>query len=368
MKKAGKIIALVSAGIILIVVFRFLWNNSSPESPVYEIISPQTGDIQNTTTATGNIEPRNEVALKPEISGIVSEIFKETGQKVRTGEVIASLKIITEIKQLKEAESRLQIAEIALEQVTKEYERQTMLFENHVIARNEYEVAEANYRKTVEEKNTAEDVLEIVKIGTSKRSNSVNNTLIHSRIAGTILDIPVKEGNSVISANAFNDGTTIAIIANMDDLIFKGTLDETEVGKITTGMPVFISIGAVNHEAIKAVLEYIAPKGEKKNGSVLYEIKAAIQTPNISFIRANYSANADIILEQVENVITIPESSIEFDRGTAYVYVLENNKSKPVFTKKQIETGLSDGIIVEVKSGLNLSDKIRGIKIDSSVE
>jgi HlyD family secretion protein len=368
MKRAGKIIVLVIAGIILITVFKFLWDSSNPENAVYEIVSPQIGDIQNTTTATGNIEPRNEVAVKPEISGIISKILKETGQKVYEGEVIATLKIITEIKQLNEAKSRLQIAEIALEQATKEYKRQTMLFENHVIARNEYEVTEANYRKMLEEKNNAEDALEIVKNGTSRRSNSVNNTQIYSRISGTILDIPVKEGNSVISANAFNDGTTVAIVANMDDLIFRGTLDETEVGRITKGMPVFISVGAVNHEAIVAELEYIAPKGEKKNGTVLYEIKAAIKTPNISFIRANYSANADIILEQAENAIIIPESSIEFDKGTAYVYVLDNKKSKQVFTKKQIEIGLSDGINVEVKSGLGLSDKIRGIIIDSSVE
>lgn len=368
MKKASKIIMLVIAGVILILVFKFLWDNSKPENVVYEIVLPVVGDIRNTTTATGNIEPRNEVAVKPEISGIISKIFKETGQKVHEGEVIATLKIITEIKQLNEAESRLQIAEIALEQVSKEYERQTMLFENHVIARNEYEITEANYRKTLEEKNNAEDALEIVKSGTSGRYRSVNNTQIYSRISGTILDIPVKEGNSVISANAFNDGTTVAIVADMDDLIFRGNLDETEVGKIKEGMPVSISIGAKSHETVEAILEYIAPKGKKENGTVLYEIKAAIKMPNISFIRANYSANADIILEQAKDVVIIPESSIEFDKGITYVYVLEDDKNKQVFTKKQIEIGLSDGINVEVKAGLSLFDKIRGVKIDSEIK
>jgi HlyD family secretion protein len=368
MKKVGRIVLFVVVGVILVATFKFLWDSSRLEATIYKIISPRKGNIENTTTATGNIEPRNETAVKPEISGIISTILKEVGETVREGEVIATLKIITDVGQLNAAESHLRVAQITLEQVSKEYERQKMLYENDVISRNEYEVSEAAYRKAIEEEENAEDALQIVKNGFTKRSDSMNNTQVRSRSSGVILDIPVKEGASVIPSNAFNDGTTIAIVANMNDLIFKGTIDETEVGKIRTGMLISISVGAISHEPLEAVLEHIASKGKKENGSVLYEIKAAIKTPETALIRANYSANANIVITRANNVIIIPESSIEFEKGVAYVYVLRNDTKEQSFTRKQIEIGLSDGINVEVKSGLSLMDKIRGMQIHSQTK
>jgi HlyD family secretion protein len=366
MKKVGRILLLAIIGGILIATFKFLWDNSRPEAVIYEIVSPQMGSIENTTTATGNLEPRNEVAVKPEIPGTISKIYKEVGEPVNEGEVIATLIITPDVAQLNAAESRVRTAEITLEQVSKEYKRQTTLFENGVISKNEYEVTEANYRKALEEKSNARDALEIVKIGSIKKSGSVDNTQVRSRSAGTVLDIPIKIGNRVIQPNPYNDGTTIAIVANMNDLIFRGTIDETEVGRISEGMPISISVGAITNETIEAVLEYIAPKGKKENGTVLYEIKAAVKTPKATLIRANYSANANIILNQVINAVIVPESSIEFDNGIACVYVLNRKEKKQIFLKKPIEIGLSDGVNVEVKSGLHLEDKIRGRKIEFS--
>ena len=365
MKTLGRIVLFLVVGAILAATFKFLWDSSRQETVAYETISPRKGNIENTTTATGNIEPRNETAVKPEISGIISSILKEVGSTVREGDVIATLQIITDVGQLNAAESHLRVAQITLEQVSKEYERQKMLYENDVISKNEYEASEAAYRKAKEEEENAEDALQIVKNGFTNRFDSMNNTQVRSRSSGTILDIPVKVGASVIPSNAFNDGTTIAIVANMNDLIFRGTIDETEVGKIRTGMLISISVGAISDEPLEAVLESIASKGIKENGSVLYEIKAAIKTPKATLIRANYSANANIVITQAKDVILIPESTIEFDKGAAYIYVLRSGIEEQSFARKKIEIGLSDGINVEVKSGLSLTDKIRGMQINT---
>jgi HlyD family secretion protein len=219
----------------------------------------------------------------------------------------------------------------------------------------------------VEENDNAKDALQIVKSGTSNNRNHVDNTQILSRSSGTILYIPVKEGNVVIYSNSFNEGTTIAVVANMNDLIFKGTIDETEVGNIHEGMPVSISIGAIPNETINTTIEYISPEGKKENGSVTYEIKSAtVKLPDIK-LRANYSATANIVVQQSQDVMKIPESAIEFNRdGVASIYILKSNSDKQQFTKRLIEIGLSDGSYIEVKSGLNLTDRIRGMKIDAA--
>jgi HlyD family secretion protein len=367
MKKVGKYVLFVLLGIILIITFKFLWDDSSPKAVEYELISPQKRSIESKKTATGNIEPRYPVLAKPKITGTISKILKEAGEMVREGEVIAIVEVITDPTQLNSAESRLKIADINLEQVNKEFKRQTMLYENEVISGNEYELAEASHRKAVEEKAAAEDALEIIKKGVAKSKENESNTQVRSKIRGMILDIPVKEGNAVIMPNQFSEGTTIAIVANMNDLIFKGTIDETEVGKLKIGMSVVISVGAISSETFNATLEYISPKGEKENGAVLYELKAAIQSrQNEVFIRSDYSATADIVVEQVNDVITIPESMVEFNNKTAYVYVRQSKKSKLPFEKRQIEIGLSDGTYLEVKSGLDLNDKIRGAILTST--
>ena len=369
MKIVIRIIVFVVVVIILIATFRFVWESSRPEIPVYEIISPQMGNVQHTTTVTGNIEPRNETAVKPEIPGLITQIYKEVGQSVREGEVIARVKVIPDAAAINTAKSRLRIADISLEQITKEYDRQKMLYENDVISKNDYEIVDARYQEALEERGNAKDALEIASTGYSRNSNLVDNTQIRSKTSGTILEIPVKVGNMVIQANPFNEGTTIARVADMNDLIFRGTIDETEVGNIWIGQPLSISIGAIPNKTIDAELEYIAPTGKKENGTVLYEIKAAIKMLGEIHIRANYSANADIILNQEKDVIVIPESSVEFSKsGLAFVYVLKDRTKDQIFVKRAIEVGLSNGNDIEVKNGLSLTDQIRGMKIETQTK
>ncbi|MCL1934119.1 MAG: efflux RND transporter periplasmic adaptor subunit [Candidatus Azobacteroides sp.] len=365
MKKVGKIILFVFLGLIVLFTFAFLWNKSHPKDTVYEILSPTVGTIENKTVATGKIEPRDEILIKPQISGIVSEVYKEAGQMIREGDVIASVKVIPEMGQLNSAESRLRVAEINLQQIETEFARQTQLYKKGVISKEEFDASQSDYNKAVEEKNNAKDALDIVREGVSKKYAKLSNTQIRSTISGMILDVPIKAGNSVIQANTFNDGTTIASVANMNNLIFRGNVDETEVGKIKEGIPIALTVGAINNQKFDATLEYISPKGTEQNGAVLFEIKAAIKVPDSVFIRAGYSANAEIVKSRAIDVLTIPESSIEFSNDSAYVYTAKQEKPKQIFDKHFIKVGLSDGIKVEVKEGLTAEDKIRGNAIDT---
>jgi len=364
MKKAGRIILFVFLGLIVLATFSFLWNKSHPKDTVYEILSPTIGTIENKTVATGKIEPRDEILIKPQISGIVSEVYKEAGQMIREGDVIATVKVIPEMGQLNAAESRVNVANINLQQIEAVYDRQSQLYKKGVIAKEEFDASQADYNKAVEEKNNAKDALDIVREGVSKKYAQLSNTQIRSTITGMILDVPIKAGNSVIQANTFNDGTTIASVANMNNLIFRGNIDETEVGKLKEGTPIALTVGAINSQKFDATLEYISPKGQEQNGAVLFEIKAAIKVPDSVFIRAGYSANAEIVKSRATDVLTIPESSIEFSNDSAYVYMVKQEKPKQLYDKHLIKVGLSDGIKVEVKEGLTAEDKIRGNAVE----
>lgn len=343
--------------------FYFLWQKAQPVVTVYEIVTPVIGDVETKAVATGNVEPRYEVEIKPQISGIIAELKKEAGQMVKQGEIIATIEVIPEMVQLNSAESRVNLAEISLKQVEEVYKRDEQLFRQGVIAQEEFETSKANYQKAVEERNTAQSELEIVRDGIAKNSNVSSTTQIRSTITGMILDIPVKVGNSVIQANNFNDGTTIASVADMSDMIFKGKVDETEIGRIHEGMPIELTIGAMESRKLDARLEYVSPKGVEENGAIQFEIKAALQVPEDAFIRAGYSANAEIVLKRADGVLTIPESTVEFNGDTAFVYLLKQERPEQVFEKKQIEVGLSDGINIEVKNGLDAGTKIRGAAV-----
>jgi HlyD family secretion protein len=364
MKRILKIALFVFLGLIVLWTFYWLWSKSQPKAVKYEIVTVETGDIENTSVATGKVSPRDEILIKPQISGIVSQVMKEAGDYVKTGDIIATVKVIPEMSQLNSAESRVRVAEINLSLVTAEYERQKQLFGKGVIAKEEMDKSEADYKKAKEELQNSQDNLDIVKSGMSKATAQYSNTQIRSTINGMILDVPVKAGNSVIQANTFNDGTTIASIANMNDMIFIGKIDETEVGRVHTGMPMKLSIGAIEKQKFNAKLEYISPKGTEENGAILFEIKAAATIPDTVLIRAGYSANAEIVLARSEKALTIPESTITFSNDSAYVYVLtDTTAQKQVFEKKHILVGLSDGIKVEVKSGLAKGEKIRGNEV-----
>ena len=362
-KKIKRIVLLSVVGLAVVGTFVFLWKKAQPEVIEYEIVTPERGTVETKTVATGNVEPRYEILIKPQISGIISEVLKEAGQRVTEGEIIAKVKVIPEMGQLNSAESRVNVARISLEQVESTHRRDEQLFKQGILTAEEFDVSKANYRKAKEELANAQSSLEIVRDGISRNTRSSSTTQIRSTITGMILNVPIKVGNSVIQSNSFNDGTTIASVANMNDMIFRGNVDETEIGKIREGMPIKLTVGALGTRTFDAVLEYVSPKGEEKNGAIQFEIKAAVSLPDTSFVRAGYSANAEIVLERAENVLTIPESTVEFHGDTAFVQVVKQEKPKQIFEKRLIKTGLSDGIKIEVKEGLTEKDKIRGAAI-----
>ena len=362
-KKIKRIVLLSLVGLAVVGTLVFLWKKAQPEVTEYEIVTPERGTVETKTVATGNVEPRYEILIKPQISGIISEVLKEAGQRVTEGEIIAKVKVIPEMGQLNSAESRVNVARISLDQVESTHRRDEQLFKQGILTAEEFDVSKANYRKAKEELANAQSALEIVRDGISRNTRSSSTTQIRSTITGMILNVPIKVGNSVIQSNSFNDGTTIASVANMNDMIFRGNVDETEIGKIREGMPIKLTVGALGTRTFDAVLEYVSPKGEEKNGAIQFEIKAAVSLPDTSFVRAGYSANAEIVLERAENVLTIPESTVEFHGDTAFVQVVKQEKPKQIFEKRQIKTGLSDGIKIEVKEGLTEKDKIRGAAI-----
>ena len=349
MKRYSKLIIAAIIALIFIGTFVFLWQKSQPKEVVYNEFTPKMEDIQKTTIITGKIEPRNEVNVKPQISGIITELLKEPGQMVQQGEVIAKVKVIPDMGQLSSAEARVRLSEINLKQAQVNFNREENLYNQKLVSADEYDKVKQALHQAKEEKTAAEDALQVVRDGVSKANASASSTLIRSTISGVILDIPVKVGNSVILANTFNDGTTIATVANMNDLIFRGNIDETEVGQLVSGMPMKITIGALQDLQFDAALEYISPKAVESNGANQFEIKAAVKLAEGGKIRSGYSANAEIVLSSAEKALSIPESAIEFSGDSTFVY--------------QVTTGLSDGVNIEIKKGLTLKDKVRGPEV-----
>ena len=364
MKKYFKYILMALVAVIFIGTFVFLYIKSQPQPEVYDEFTLQRMDIRKTTVVTGKIEPRNEVNVKPQISGIITEILKEAGETVQEGEVIAKVKVIPDMGSLSAAQSRLRLAEINRKQAQTDYDREKTLFDKGLVAADEYDKIAQALRQAREEVDAAQDNLEVVRDGVSKSNASASSTLIRSTITGLILDIPVKVGNSVILANTFNDGTTIATVANMNDLIFRGNIDETEVGRLSTGMTMKITIGALQDLKFDARLEYIAPKATDQNGANQFEIKAAVNLPsNATNIRSGYSANAEIVLAEAKNVLAVPESAIEFDGDDTYVYVIKGEGDKQTYERRKVQTGISDGINIEIRSGVKPNERIRGPKM-----
>ena len=359
-KKYLKIALLVVVAALFIWTFVFLYQKSRPKVVVYETVIPEVTDLEKTTVATGKVEPRDEVLIKPQISGIVSEVYKEAGQTIKKNEVIAKVKVIPELGTLNSAESRVRLAGINATQAETDFARTQKLYKDKLSSAEEYEKGEVAVKQAREELQTAKDNLEIVKEGITKNSASFSSTLIRSTIDGLILDVPIKVGNSVIMSNTFNDGTTIATVANMNDLIFRGNIDETEVGRVHEGMSVKLTIGALQNLSFNAILEYISPKGVEQNGANQFEIKAAISAPDSVQIRSGYSANAEIVLERAQKVLALPESTVEFSGDSTFVYVMTDSIPAQKFERRPIKVGMSDGIKIAIKSGITAKDKIRG--------
>lgn len=363
MKRYFKYIMMALAAVVFIGTFVFLYIKSQPKPVEYNEFEPKQMDIRKTTVVTGKIEPRNEVNVKPQISGIITEILKEAGQKVEAGEVIAKVKVIPDMSSLSAAQARVRLAGINERQARTDFEREKALFDKGLVSADEYDKIAQALRQAREESAAAQDNLEVVRDGVSKTNASASSTLIRSTVTGLILDIPVKVGNSVILANTFNDGTTIATVANMNDLIFRGNIDETEVGRLTTGMTMKITIGALQDLKFDARLEYISPKATDQNGTNQFEIKAAVNLPTSSEqIRSGYSANAEIVLAEARGVLSVPESAIEFSGNDTFVYVVKGSGKEKTYERRKVTTGLSDGINIEIRSGLKKGETVRGPK------
>ena len=360
MKKVIKYIVVALIAVVFIGTFVFLYKNSQPEEIRYQELPAQKQDVARSTVLTGKIVPRNEVNIKPQINGIIAEIYKEAGQMVQQGEVIARLTVIPDMNSLSAAQSRVRLSEINLKQAQTNFDREKALYEKNLISAEEYEKTEQALSQAKEEYAASQESLEVIRDGVSSKNATSSSTLIRSTITGLILDIPVKVGNSVIQANTLNDGTTVATVANMNDLIFEGQIDETEVGSLYEGMPLTITIGALKDYTFDADLEYISPKAVENNGANQFKVKAAVKVDSEHTIRSGYSANAQIDLEKVTNVLTVPESALEFVKEESYVY---KKGEDGTYTMTKVTTGLSDGVNIEIKEGLSEGDTVRGPRI-----
>tara|TARA_R100001369_G_scaffold92668_1_gene139033 strand:- start:1937 stop:3100 length:1164 start_codon:yes stop_codon:yes gene_type:complete len=373
MKKTGTIIILVGIVLLFSVAMFWLWQKNAEDPIVYESQTPTIDTIVKKTVATGSIVPKEEVLIKPNISGIIDEIYVEAGDIIKSGDLIAKVKVVPNVSSLTSAKNNInaartqvETARLAFENQKNIYNRQKELFEKGVISANEFDNAQSTYdaaqqRFKQEQVNLtgARQNYDIVKTGTTSGLGASANTEIRATVSGMVLDVPVKTGNQVIEANNFNDGTTIATLADVDKMIFEGKVDESEVGKIKEDLPLEITVGAIENQKFDAVLDYIAPKGVDENGAIQFEIKGTLKkSDTTTFIRAGLSANASIILARADSVLAINEALVQYDPKTQKPFV-EVETGDQEFERKEIELGVSDGIKVEVLSGISKEDKIK---------
>jgi HlyD family secretion protein len=365
MKNFFKILISITLLVVFIGTIYFLYSKSEEKPIVYKTSTPHTATIINKAVATGSVVPRKEIEIKPQVSGIIDEIYVEAGTRVQKNDKIALVKIIPNMVSLNNAENRLRQAKINLDNAKINLDRNRKLQEEKVIAAAEFQAFELDFESAEEEYKAAKDNLALVKKGETSDNKNSTNRLIRSTIAGMVLDIPIEEGNSVIEANTLNDGTTVASVADMSDLVFEGKVDESEVGKLKEGMALILRIGAIEDEVFDATLEYISPKGVEEDGAIQFEIKAAVKLKDNQFIRAGYSANADIVLDRRDSVLALSEALLQFDGDSAYVEVEVGDQE---FEKRYISTGLSDGINIELLGGVEKDSKIKLWNLAESME
>lgn len=345
---------------LVILTFVYLFNKSKTPEREYNIFEVKKVEaIEKMSVISGSIAPRDEVSIVPQIAGIVEEILCKPGQQVKAGDIIARIAVIPSTMELSQAQSSLEQARLEFDNISEKYRRDKELFEQKVIPQEEYEASQLAYDKVKNQFENAKDALNIIRTGRGRHDVKSSTTLVRATVSGIILDIPVRVGHSVIQANSFNAGTTIATIANMKDLLFKGKIDEIEVGKIHEGMPVKIIIGALDRLTLDATIEYVSPKAVVEGGSSLFTVEAAIKLEDISNIRAGMSANAEIITGSAYNVLAVPESSVVFVGDSAFVDVVENETSR-ITTRRAVDIGVSNGINVEIKKGLSEHEYVRG--------
>ncbi len=323
----------------------------------YETQTPFTTSIENKTVVTGKVIPEDEVEIKPQIQGIIETIFVEEGDLVNTGDLLAKIKVVPNEQNLNSAKGRLENAKIVLKNSEVEYKRNQDLFEKGIISKRDFENVKLQYDQAIQNVENSTADLQIIRLGSTGGAASAN-TNIRATVPGTVLEIPVEEGFQVIASNSFNAGTTIATIADLNKMIFEGKVDEAEVGKLNVGMPLEVNLGAIEDQSLAATLKFIAPKGNEEQGAVQFIIEADLFLNDSIFVRAGYSANASLVLERKDSIMAISESLLQFDRDSEKPYVeIEIGDQK--FERRYIEVGISDGINVEILSGLTPEDKIK---------
>jgi len=372
MKRTKTIITLSFIVVVFAVALFYLWKKNSEDPITYTTEQASEQTIIVKTVATGSIVPKEEILIKPNISGVIEEVFIEAGEYINSGDLIAQIRVIPNVSSLASAkngiatnQTALQTALINLKTQQANYDRQKALFDKGVISSNDFEAINNTYLQTkqsVEQAkinvNSARQNYDIIKTGTTSGIGNIAQTQVRATVSGMVLDVPVKTGNQVIEANNFNEGTSIASLADVKKMIFEGKVDESEVGKIKEGLDLEITVGAMTGQKFEAVLDYIAPKGVEENGAIQFEIKGSLKKIDSIFIRAGLSANASIILEKAENVLAIREALVQYDSDTKLPYVeIEIGDQK--FERKDLELGISDGIFVEIKSGITKEEKIK---------
>lgn len=338
----------------------FFIKSNSKSAVTYETQKPFITSIEKKTVATGKVIPEDEVEIKPQISGIIEKIYLEEGAKVKAGDLIAVIKVVPNEQSLNQANGRVRNAELAVNNTKIEYDRNKSLFDKGVISSQDFNNLQLNYNQAEQELKNARADYQIIRRGSAGGSASAN-TNIRATIEGTILEIPVEVGDQVIQSNNFNDGTTIATIADLGKMIFEGKVDEGEVGKLKVGTPLKITLGALEDTELDAKLKFIAPKGLEEAGAVQFKIEGDVEVSDDVFIRAGYSANASIVLEKKDDILVIPEALLQFDKSTnkPYVELAVGSAEEQKFERKDVEIGISDGVNVEIISGLTEEDNVK---------
>jgi HlyD family secretion protein len=355
MKKLLIVVVLLFFAAVLIGTVGFLYNKSQEPPVVFETDRPFVTNIVRKTVATGSIVPRREVALKSQVPGVVEELYFEEGDHVRIGALVAKIRLIPDMVRLNEAEAALEAARINFEDAERELQRREELVADELISDFEFNQYKLEFRRVKQRLEAAENNLELIREGSARRSGNVSN-LVKSTVDGMLLDIPVKEGTFIIESNMFNEGTTIATVADMGEMIFEGNVDESEVGRIGVGMDLILSVGAIESEKFDAKLEFISPKGEIDQGAVKFDIRASIALKESAFLRAGYSATADIVLDKRDQVLAIREGNLLFENDKTFVEVMVGEQQ---FERREVQTGLSDGINIEIVGGLSEGDLIK---------
>ena len=345
MKKSVTIFILAAILVTFSAAMYYLYQKNAENPVVYETETPTRQDIVKKTVATGSILPLEEVLIKPNISGVIQEIYVEGGDYIKSGDLIARIKVVPNLNALNDAKNAIEDARITLDDAKRNFDRQEKLFERGVISQADMDRAQVSFDQAKQAYSAANKRYDIVLTGTTSGLSNAANTLIRSTVSGMVLEVPVEVGNQVVESNNFNEGTTIAAIADVEKMIFEGKVDESEVGKIREDLPLEITVGALEDQVFEAVLDYIAPKGKEENGAIQFEIKGTLTKQEDIFIRAGLSANASIILDRADSVLAIKEALVQFDPETKAPFV-EVMVSDQQFERRDLELGVSDGIYV----------------------